>query len=52
MYIAIGRDVDGGGMGSVVQGYDRHLRRDLAVKMLRPEHRDQPHMVRRFLREP
>jgi serine/threonine protein kinase len=40
-----------GGMGTVLQGYDRHLRRDLAVKMLRPEHQDQPHMVRRFLRE-
>ncbi len=40
-----------GGMGDVRQGYDRHLRRDLAVKMLRSEFQDQPHMVRRFLRE-
>ncbi|HEY7424853.1 MAG TPA: protein kinase, partial [Gemmataceae bacterium] len=40
-----------GGMGDVLQGYDRHLRRDLAVKMLRPEHQDHPHLVRRFLRE-
>ncbi|HEY7154949.1 MAG TPA: protein kinase [Gemmataceae bacterium] len=40
-----------GGMGDVLQGYDRHLRRDLAVKMLHPELQDQPHMIRRFLRE-
>ncbi|HEY7427717.1 MAG TPA: protein kinase [Gemmataceae bacterium] len=44
-------EIGRGGMGTVLQGYDRHLRRDLAVKMLRPEHHDQPYLVRRFLRE-
>ncbi len=40
-----------GGMGTVLQGYDRHMRRDIALKMLRPEYRDQSFFVRRFLRE-
>jgi tRNA A-37 threonylcarbamoyl transferase component Bud32 len=44
-------EIGQGGMGCVLQGYDRHLRRDLAVKMLRPEFQDQPHLLRRFLRE-
>ena len=44
-------EIGSGGMGTVLQGYDRHLRRDLAVKMLRPEYRGQPYLARRFLRE-
>ena len=44
-------EIGSGGMGTVLQGYDRHMRRDIALKMLRPEYRDQSYFVRRFLRE-
>jgi serine/threonine-protein kinase len=40
-----------GGMGAIFQGRDRDLGRDLAVKVIREEHRDHPEMVRRFVEE-
>ena len=40
-----------GGMGVVLKGYDADLGRDLAVKVLREQFRDQPEMVRRFIEE-
>jgi tetratricopeptide (TPR) repeat protein len=38
-------------MGEVLRGHDLHLGRDLAVKVLLPQHRDEPHLVQRFLAE-
>jgi serine/threonine-protein kinase len=40
-----------GGMGAIFQGRDLELGRDLAVKVMREEHRDHPEMVRRFVEE-
>jgi serine/threonine-protein kinase len=40
-----------GGMGVVLQGRDPELGRDLAVEVLRPEHQDDPAMLRRFREE-
>jgi eukaryotic-like serine/threonine-protein kinase len=40
-----------GGMGVVLKGYDSDLGRDLAVKVLREQYRDQPDMIRRFIEE-
>ena len=40
-----------GGMGAIFQGRDLYLGRDLAVKVMREEHRDHPEMVRRFVEE-
>jgi tetratricopeptide (TPR) repeat protein/tRNA A-37 threonylcarbamoyl transferase component Bud32 len=40
-----------GGMGEIFQGRDLDLGRDLAVKVIREEHRDHPEMVRRFVEE-
>ncbi|MFO0958370.1 MAG: protein kinase [Isosphaeraceae bacterium] len=40
-----------GGMGAIYQGRDLHLGRDLAIKVIREEHRDHPEMVRRFVEE-
>jgi eukaryotic-like serine/threonine-protein kinase len=40
-----------GGMGAIFQGRDLDLDRDLAVKVIREEHRDHPEMVRRFVEE-
>src|SRR4030095_3472598 len=40
-----------GGMGAIFQGRDLDLGRDLAVKVMREEHRDHPEMVRRFVEE-
>ncbi len=40
-----------GGMGVVLKGYDADLGRDLAVKVLREQYRDEPDMVRRFIEE-
>ena len=38
-------------MGAIFQGRDLDLGRDLAVKVIREEHRDHPEMVRRFVEE-
>ena len=40
-----------GGMGVVLKGHDADLGRDLAVKVLREQYRDQPDMVCRFIEE-
>jgi WD40 repeat protein len=40
-----------GGMGEVIRCHDPHLGRDLAVKLLAEQHRDQPSLIERFLRE-
>lgn len=40
-----------GGMGAIFQGRDLYLGRDLAVKVMREEHRDHPELVRRFVEE-
>ena len=40
-----------GGMGAVLKGRDPDLGRDLAVKVLRDDHRDNPDLVRRFVEE-
>ena len=40
-----------GGMGAVLKGRDPHLGRDLAVKILLEEHRNDPDLVRRFTEE-
>ncbi len=40
-----------GGMGVVLKGHDNDLGRDLAIKVLREQFRDQPDMVRRFIEE-
>ncbi len=40
-----------GGMGTVVEAYDRVLSRDVAIKVLAREHKDDPNVGTRFLRE-
>src|SRR5262245_18610315 len=40
-----------GGMGAVLKGHDDDLGRDLAVKVLLEQHRDDPDLVRRFVEE-
>jgi serine/threonine-protein kinase len=44
-------EIGRGGMGAVLRGHDPDLRRDLAVKVLLEEHRDDPAIVRRFIEE-
>ena len=40
-----------GGMGVVLKGHDTDLGRDLAVKVLQEQFRDEPEMIRRFVEE-
>ena len=40
-----------GGMGAIFRGRDPDLGRDLAVKVLLEQHRDDPRLVRRFIEE-
>jgi serine/threonine-protein kinase len=40
-----------GGMGAIIKGRDRDLGRDLAVKVLLEQHRQNPDLVRRFVEE-
>jgi eukaryotic-like serine/threonine-protein kinase len=40
-----------GGMGAIFKGRDPELGRDLAVKVLLEQHRDDPQLVRRFIEE-
>src|SRR5206468_2787014 len=47
LYEEIGR----GGIGRVLRGRDPELRRDLAVKVLRDEYRDDANVQRRFVEE-
>jgi hypothetical protein len=44
-------EIGHGGMGTVFKGRDPDLGRELAVKMLHENHRDDPELVRRFLEE-
>ncbi len=44
-------EIGHGGMGAVLKGRDPDLGRDLAVKVLLEEHRDDPDLVRRFIEE-
>src|SRR6516162_656533 len=47
----IGGELGQGGMGVVLRGRDNDLGRELAVKVLREYHRDEPALVRRFIEE-
>jgi serine/threonine-protein kinase len=44
-------EIGRGGIGVVYRGRDRSLRRELAVKLLREEHRQNPDLARRFMEE-
>jgi tetratricopeptide (TPR) repeat protein len=47
----LGNEIGHGGMGTVIQGRDPDLGREVAIKVLLPAHQDQPEMVQRFLDE-
>jgi len=45
------RIVGTGGMATVLQGYDERLRRDVAIKIVRPDRQSDPSIIDRFARE-
>jgi serine/threonine-protein kinase len=47
----LGEEIAHGGMGAVFHAYDPELHRHLAVKVLKPELRQHPQLLRRFLVE-
>jgi Protein kinase domain/Tetratricopeptide repeat len=47
----LGAEIGGGGIGIVLRAYDPQLGRNLAVKILRKQHANNPAMVQRFLAE-
>jgi serine/threonine-protein kinase len=47
----LGGEIARGGMGIIFRGHDPHLGRDLAIKVLRPEHHGEPALRQRFLEE-
>jgi serine/threonine-protein kinase len=44
----LGKEIGAGGIGSVVKGYDTELGCDVAIKVLLPDHQDQPDARQRF----
>jgi PAS domain S-box-containing protein len=44
-------EIGRGGVGLVHEGWDVQLNRSVAIKVLRPEHKTNPKLVRRFLEE-
>jgi serine/threonine-protein kinase len=47
----LGEEIAHGGMGAVLHAHDSVLNRDLAVKVLLPEHQENADLVRRFVEE-
>jgi tetratricopeptide (TPR) repeat protein len=47
----LGEEIAHGGMGAVFRAHDPELNRDLAIKVLKPELRKHPELVKRFLAE-
>ena len=47
----MGAEIGRGGVGVVYEGWDVQLQRQVAVKVLRPEHLEKPEILRRFLEE-